>query len=119
MEVMNLYSATMDTFRRFAARHRRPRIKRTYVFILVPFDYSRNGSAKKAEVGQHLLDNHADSDNARRGAITGLTAFNRPQIRALGESTNGRELNDEPKLNFDLMWTWFLPNPLWKPKRRK
>jgi hypothetical protein len=52
MEVMNLYSATMDTFRRFATRHRHPRIaeKRTYVFILVPFDFSKDGSAKKAEV---------------------------------------------------------------------
>jgi hypothetical protein len=120
MEVMNLYSATMDTFRRFATRHRHPRIveKRTYVFILVPFDFSKDGSAKKAEVAAHLFDNHIDS-GARRETITGLTALDRPQIGASAGSTNGRDVNHEPKLNFDLMWTWFLPNPLGKPKRRE
>ncbi len=25
----------------------------------------------------------------------------------------------EQELNYDLMWTWFLPNPLWPPKERK
>jgi hypothetical protein len=113
MEVMNLYSATVGTLKRFATRHWPPRIKRTYVFILVPFDFSqKNGHAKKAEVAQHLLENRTDSGGARSGAIAGLTAFDRLQIRFLGESTNGRELNGEPKLNFDLMWTWFLSNPL-------
>jgi len=28
-------------------------------------------------------------------------------------------LIDDPELNYDLMWTWFLPNPLWLPKRRE
>jgi hypothetical protein len=118
MEVMNLYSATMDTFRRFATRHRRPRIaeKRTYVFILVPFDFSKDGSAKKAEVAIHLFDNHIDS-GARSYTMAGLTAVDHDQIRASAGSTNGRDVNDGPKLNFDLMWTWFLPNPLWKQKR--
>jgi hypothetical protein len=23
------------------------------------------------------------------------------------------------QLNYDLAWTWFLPNPLWSPKDRK
>jgi hypothetical protein len=26
--------------------------------------------------------------------------------------------NSEPELNYELMWTWFLPNPLWPPKNR-
>ncbi len=25
---------------------------------------------------------------------------------------------DGSGINFELMWTWFLPNPLWKPKQR-
>lgn len=26
---------------------------------------------------------------------------------------------NEQQLNYDLMWTSFLPNPLWSPKERK
>jgi hypothetical protein len=66
-----------------------------------------------------LLDNHADSDGARRGAITGLTAFDRHQIPASSERIDEEDVNDEPKRNFDLLWTWFLPNPLPPPKKGK
>lgn len=121
MEVMNLYSATIGTLKRFATRHRRPRIaeKRTYVFIVVPFDFSKNGRAKKAQVATHLLDNHIDSGGTRSDAIAGLAAVDRTQIRASTERTDEEDVNDEAELNFDLMWTWFLPNPVPPPKKGK
>jgi hypothetical protein len=87
---MNLYSATINTLGRFARRHRRPRIaeRRTYVFILVPFAFSKNGRAKKAVAATHLLDNHIDSGGARSDTIAGFTAVDRPQIRASTKRTD-------------------------------
>jgi hypothetical protein len=118
---MKLYSATIDTFRRFKARRQSPRTveRRTYVFILVPFGFNRNGSAKKAEVAQNFIDNGSDPDGAPNDALSTLTALDRNKLRRPGKTTSVREVNDESELNYDLMWTWFLPNPLWPPKGRK
>jgi hypothetical protein len=33
--------------------------------------------------------------------------------------TSEPDPSDNRELNYDLMWTWFLPNPLWAPRRRK
>jgi hypothetical protein len=87
---MNLYSATINTLGRFARRHRRPRIaeRRTYIFLPVPLDFSKNGRAKKAVVATHLLDNHIDSVGARSDTIAGFTAVDCPQIRASSERTD-------------------------------
>jgi hypothetical protein len=108
---MNVYSATFNIFRRFAALHRAPRTieKRTYVFILVPFNFHGNGHAKRADVVQPLIDIETES-NRRAGESAAANA--RVSADAITEC-------DEPQLDYNLMWTWLLPNPLWPPKQRK
>jgi len=52
----------------------------------------------------------------------GLTAFfprSLPLIVLPPETTAERDLNNALELNHDLMWTWFLPNPLWPPNKSK
>jgi hypothetical protein len=113
---MNFYSATIDRVRRLAARRRQRRVieKRTYVFILVPFDFRRNSHAKRAEVAQNLIDGHS-VDGTRNGTNRELTVID---CTKTSEPTGEQTLNDN-QLNFDLMWTWFLPNPLWPSKKPK
>ena len=117
---MNLYSVTIDALRRFAARHRAPRVveKRTYVFILVPFNFSKNGNAKKAVVAHGFIDNHACGDRPKSDLVAPLPTVDRIEILGAGQSSDARDVDDEPELDFRMMWTWFLPNPLWKPKQR-
>jgi hypothetical protein len=114
---MNVRSALMDTIRRFTARHRSPRVveKRTYVFILVPFDFRGNGHAKKAEVPQNLIDNGSHDNSAQTDTLSTLTILD----SAGAKTTPDRDVKDDQELNYDLMWTWFLPNPLWPPKKRE
>ena len=111
---MNLYSTIVDTFRRLAQRRLAARSinKSTYVFILVPIDVSGNGHAKRAEVIQPLIDNAA-----RFGSVRSHSVPARPIDRT--DNCNPADGSDDPQLNYDLMWTWFLPNPLWPPKSRK
>jgi hypothetical protein len=118
---MNLYSVAIDTLRRFAARHRAPRVvkQRTYVFFLVPFDFSKNGYAKKAEVAQGLINGHSDFDRVANYTPRGPLALSRGEIGCATETTPDGNVDHEPQLDFRLMWTWFLPNPLWKPKQRR
>jgi hypothetical protein len=56
---MNIHLALISAIRRFAERRASPRVveKRTYVFILVPFNFCGNGHAKKSELEQDLIDN--------------------------------------------------------------
>jgi hypothetical protein len=118
---MNLYSIAIDTLRRFAGRHRAPRVveKRTYVFFLVPFDFSTDGSPRKAEVAQGLINDHSDFDRAMNYALAAPPALGRGEISSATRTTTEADVADEPHIDFRLMWTWFLPNPLWKPKRRE
>jgi hypothetical protein len=118
---MNLYSVAIDTLRRFAARHGAPRVlkQRTYVFILVPCDFSKNGDTKKAEVAQGLVDGHSDFDRAANYTPRAPRALGRGEIGGATEITPDGNVDNEPQLDFRLMWTWFLPNPLWAPKERK
>jgi hypothetical protein len=37
--------------------------------------------------------------------------------RAAPGAVPDEDLNNAPGLNHDLMWTWFLPNPLWPPNK--
>ena len=113
---MNLRSALMDTIRRFATRRESPRLveKRTYVFILVPFGFRRNGRARKTELDHDLIHNGNHAEGARTdGRFSTFAALNRAASRTPAE----RDLNNAPGLNHDLMWTWFLPNPLWPPNK--
>ena len=111
---MNFYSVTVDTFRRLAQRRRAARSinKSTYVFILVPTDVSGNGHAKRAEVIQPLIDNAARFGSVRSEGVP---------ARPIDHTDNCvlDDGSDDPQLNYDLMWTMFLPNPLWPPKRRQ
>jgi len=111
---MNFYSATVDILRRLAQRRRAAHSinKSTYVFILVPADVSENGHAKRAEVIQPLIDNAARLGSVRSEGVSG---------RPIDHTDNCvlADGSDDPQLNYDLMWTWFLPNPLWPPKPRK
>jgi hypothetical protein len=118
---MNLYSGAIDALRRFAARHRAPRAvkQRTYVFVLVPFEFSKNGDTKKAEIAQDLIKDHSDFERAAKYIPCAPLALRRGEIRGATETTADGDVDNEPQLDFRLMWTWFLPNPLWKPKRRE
>ena len=94
----------MDGIRRFAARRQSQRVveRRTYVFILVPFDFRANGHAGKTELEQDLIDSsrHAD-DPGTNGLFSTLAALNRAAFKTTAE----RDLNNAPGLNHDLMWT--------------
>ena len=113
---MNFYSATFETFRWFAARRRSSRTveRRTYVFILVPFHFNGNGRARPAEIAHSLIDDGSNND-----AFSTLTALDCIEICPQTKTTGVREVNGEAELNYNLMWTWFLPNPLWQPKKRE
>ena len=107
----------MDAIRRFAARRQSPRVVegRTYVFILVPFDFRANGHARKTELEQDLIDNSRHADDPRtNGLFSTLAALNRAASR-----TAEGDLNNVLGLNHDLMWTWFLPNPVCPPNKNK
>ena len=107
----------MDAIREFAGRRQSSSVveRRTYVFILVPFDFCANGHARKTELKQDLIDNtrHAD-DQRTNGLFSALAALNRAASRSAE-----RDLNNALGLNHDLMWTWFLPNPLCPPNRSR
>ena len=116
--LMNIPLALMDAIRRFAAGRGSPRVveKRTYVFVLVPSDFRGNGHARKARIPQDLMGNGARADRTRADApFSTLAALDRASFRI----TSGTDLSDDRELNHDLMWTWFLPNPLWPPNESK
>ena len=115
-DFLNIRLLLMYAIRRFAARRQSPRVveRRTYVFILVPFDFRANGHARKTELEQDLIDNSRHADDPRtNGLFSTLAALNRAGPR----TTTERDLNNVPGLNHDLMWTWFLPNPLCPPSK--
>jgi hypothetical protein len=115
---MNIPLALMDALRRFAAARRSPRVveKRTYVFILVPFNLRRNGHTSKAHITQDLIGNGSRAEGTRADVLfSTIAALDRTSSRTTAE----RDLNNPPELNHDLMWTWFLPNPLWPPNKSK
>ena len=117
-DFLNIRLLLMDAIRRFAARRQSPRVveRRTYVFILVPFDFRANGHARKTELEQDLIDNSRHADDPRTNDLfSTLAALNRAASRTTAE----RDLNNVPGLNHGLMWTWFLPNPLWPPNKSK
>ena len=114
-DFLNIRLLLMDAIRRFAARRQSPRVveRRTYVFIFVPFDFRANGHARKTELEQDLIDNSRHADAPRtNGLFSTLAALNRAASR-----TAERDLNNALGLKHDLMWTWFLPNPLWPPNK--
>jgi hypothetical protein len=118
---MNFYSVATDALRRFVARHQAPRVVKqtTYVFFLVPFAFSKNGETKKGEVPQSLINGHSDFDLAVNYTPCAPLALGRGEICAATKTTAKQDVAIEPQLDFRLMWTWFLPNPLWKPKQRR
>jgi hypothetical protein len=115
---MNLCSAAIVALRGFAVRHRAMRAvkQRTYVFVFVPLDFSQNGNAKKAEIAQGLINGHSDFDPAANCTSRAPLALGRDEIGCATETTPDANVDSEPQLDSRLMWTWFLPNPLWKPK---
>jgi hypothetical protein len=44
-------------------------------------------------------------------------AARRQSPRVVERRTAEGDLNNAPGLNHDLMWTWFVPNPLWPPNK--
>jgi hypothetical protein len=110
---MSIRLALMDMIRRFVAPRGSPYlVEKTYVFILVPFDFRGNGHAKKAEVTQNSISNDSQANSRRTATFSAIIA---PES-APAITTPERHLKDEPEPNYDLMWTWFLPNPLGPPK---
>ena len=85
------------------------------MFILVPFKLRGNGHARKPHITQDLVGNGSYADGTRPDALfSTIVALDRASSRTTSEP----DLSDDRELNYDLMWTWFLPNPLWTPKRR-
>jgi hypothetical protein len=115
---MNIPLALMDAIRRFTAARGSPRVieKRTYVFIRVPFSFRGNGHARNVPITQDLIGNGSHADGTRTDAFFSTVAA---RDRASSRTPPEADLRDNRELNYDLMWTWFLPNPLWSPKRRK
>lgn len=113
---MNIPLALMEAIRRFAVGRGSPRVveKRIYVFILVPFSFRGNGHARKARITQDLMGNGTRADGTRSDALFSTTAA---PDRAPSRITSKTDLSDDRELNYDLMWTWFLPNPLWPPNK--
>src|SRR5689334_16652185 len=99
---MNISLALMDAIRRFAARRGLPRVveKRTYVFILVPFNFRGNSHATSAELEQRLIDISGSADDSRTNALFSTL------VPAGSSTTAERDLNNPPELNYELMWTW-------------
>jgi hypothetical protein len=108
---MNLYLATVEILRRVTGRYAlAPTIEKpTYVYILVPFDFYGNGDAKRAAVVEPLIEH--------RQAVEQSEPVPMPVDSLAVDDGSGEA--DEPKLNYDLAWTLFLPNPLWPPKKPK
>jgi hypothetical protein len=115
---MNIPLALLDAIRRFTAARGWPQVveKRTYVFILVPFSFRGNGHVRKACITQDLIGNGSHADGTRTDAFLSTVAA---RDRVSSRMTSEPDLSDNRELNYDLMWTWFLPNPLWSPKGRK
>ena len=112
---MNIHLALMDVIRRFTAGRKSPHVieKRTYVFILVPFNFRGNGHARKAHITRDLTGNGSHADRTGTDALfSSVTAFD----RASSSMTSEPDLSDDRELNHNLMWTWFLRNPLSAPK---
>jgi hypothetical protein len=106
---MNFYSATLT---RLGQRFRRTRIieRRAYVFILVPFHVRGNGHAKGMIIVDPILD--APEPQNGRAATPAATTESIPTENDGGKSK-------ETELDYRLVWTWFLPNPLWPRKNHK
>jgi hypothetical protein len=117
-DFLNIRLLLMDAIRRCAARRGSARVseKRTYVFILVPCGFRGNGHARKAPITRDLIGNGGHADGTRTDAFLSTVAA---RDRASFRMTSEPDLSENRELNYDLMWTWFLPNPLWSPKRRK
>jgi hypothetical protein len=115
---MNIPLALMDAIRRFTAARGSPCVveRRTYVFILVPFSFRGNGHARKARITRDLIGNGSHADGTRTDVFLSTVAA---RDHASSRMTSEPDLSDNRELNYDLMWTWFLPNPLWAPSRRK
>ena len=108
---MNIRLALIDAIKRFAARRQSPRVveKRTYVFILVPFKFRGNGHARKARITQDLMGNDTRADGTRADALFSTIAA---PDRGPSRITSETDPSDDRELSYNLMWTWFLPNPL-------
>lgn len=115
---MNVPLALMNATRRFTAAGTLPRVveKRTYVFILVPFNFPGNGHVRKAHITRDLIHNGPHADSTQTDALLSTVAA---PDRASFRTTAEPDLSDDRELNYELMWTWFLPNPLWPTKTRK
>ena len=100
---MNLYSSSHETSGRFNTRHQVSRVVhgRTYVFVFVPLDLVETDSPPKAQ------------------GVRPLTGGIARDPRSPEQKDEGNGGSGEQELNCELMWTWFLPNPLSPPRERK
>jgi hypothetical protein len=109
---MNIPLPLIDAIKRFPARRgssSRVVEKTTCVFLLVPLDFRGNSHAKKSELEQDLIGNGIRAGGALAGSLfSTLTALDRAAPGAVLDE----DLNNASGLNYDLMWTWFLRNPL-------
>jgi len=114
--LINIRFAVMDTIRRFAARRGSLCVagNRTYVFVFVPVHFHRNGQARHARITQDLTGNGRHADDRRTNPLFSRLAALSPGV---SRTTVERDPNNPREHNHHLMWTWFLPNPLWQPNK--
>jgi hypothetical protein len=72
-------------------------------------------------VGSLVRSRLADFLNIRLLLMDAVRRFaaRRQSPRVVERRTAERDLNNAPGLNHDLMWMWFLPNPLWPPNKSR
>jgi hypothetical protein len=117
-DFLNIRLLLIDAIRQFAARRQSPPVieRRTYVFILVPCGFRANGHARKRRITRDLIGNGSCADGTRTDGFFSTVAA---RDHASSRTTSEPDLSDNRELNYDLTWTWFLPNPLWSPNKRK
>ena len=117
---MNFYFA-VNAVRQFARRSRRPRVveRKTIIFILVPLDSSKFDGTKRASVAQDGIDSSGTSEGEPKQKLFNILASDCSEISGLNGHAVRVDADDPIELDSRLMWTWFLPNPLWKLKRRR
>jgi hypothetical protein len=82
--------------------------KRTYVFIFVPFNLAETVMPERCISHKIRLVMAAAPMACGTDALFSTIA---DLDRALSRTTSKPDLSDDRELNYDLMWTWFLPNP--------
>jgi hypothetical protein len=85
--------------------------KRTYVFFPSLLTFPGTGSAKRAEIAEHLNSDHSNLNFGGKKKVPAPRMLGYNDI-FLAISRHEGSADNDPQLDSRLMWTWFVPNPL-------